>query len=57
MSFGLVLVMSTDVRVFYREVRESLRSIENEIVNHPFVRDFIEGRLGVDAIKRFAVNQ
>lgn len=57
MSFGLVLVMSADVRVFYREVRESLRSIENEIVNHPFVRDSIEGRLGVDAIKRFAVNQ
>jgi thiaminase len=50
-------MVGRDVRGFYNEVRESLKSVEIEIVNHPLVVDAFNGRLGVEAIKRFVINQ
>jgi len=46
-----------DVRKFYEEVRASLGEVEREIIGHPILRDAEEGRLGVDAIRRLAINQ
>jgi len=46
-----------DVRKFYEEVRASLGEVEREIIGHPILRDAEERRLGVDAIRRLAINQ
>ncbi len=47
----------SDIRVFYDEVRFSLRDLEERILKHPLVTEASEGRLGVDVIRRFAINQ
>jgi thiaminase len=46
-----------ELRIFYHEVRRSLNDLEDSILNHNILRDAESGRLTMDHIKRFAINQ
>ncbi len=48
---------ASDVRSLYEDVRRSLKDLEERILRHPMIVEAAEGRLSVEAIKRFAINQ
>lgn len=46
-----------ELRSFYHEVRRSLKDLEDGVLNHTILRDAEVGRLTMDHIKRFTINQ
>lgn len=44
-------------RELYNRVRRDLSELERQIVGHPLLVDAKEGRLGIEAVRRFASNQ
>lgn len=57
MYIGDKVSTAEEIRNFYHEVRRSLNDLESSILNHAILRDAEGGRLTMDHIKRFAINQ
>jgi len=53
----VILVGVGDIKSFYEDLRRSLKDLEERVIKHPMISEALEGRLSIDAIKRFAINQ